>query len=247
MTAGIRSRRAGGISPEEARNRPLYARVLGLQYVRPSNLLCFLYFEGTVALAVLLSLAELTGWWAVAVLPASVAVMVKLNDIIAGATTRSGGAATRPGGAAARSRSATRRALAQPTVRLRVAAPAEATRPSRRAERPTGDERDPSTNRPGHHEPSGPENRSGNGVPDSYAGRTVSGDQETYAGQTAYGTQSAYGDQATITPSGYGEQETYAGQPGHSAPVQPAPADGEEPWLGTAEQRARQSAAYRYE
>jgi hypothetical protein len=241
MTAGIRSRRAGGISPEEARNRPLYARVLGLQYVRPSNLLCFLYFEGTVALAVLLSLAELTGWWAVAVLPASVAVMVKLNDVIAGATTRSGGATTRSAGAATRSKPATRRALAQPTVPLRTAAPAEAARPPRRAERPTSDERDPFTNGPGHHEPSVPESRSGNGVPDSYASRPGYGEQETYAGQTGYG--------GTYAPSGYGEQETYFGQPAHGAPAQPASGgpDAEEPWLGTAEQRARQSAAYRYE
>lgn len=80
----MRSRRAG-ISAEEARHRPLYTRVLGLQYLRPSSLLCFLYFEGAIALAALLALAELVNWWVVAVLPASVAAMVKLNDVIAGA------------------------------------------------------------------------------------------------------------------------------------------------------------------
>ncbi|WP_407924640.1 hypothetical protein [Catellatospora vulcania] len=256
MTAGTRSRRAGGISPEEARHRPLYARVLGLQYVRPSNLMCFLFFEGTVALAVLLSLAELTGWWAVAVLPASVAVMVKLNDVIAGATTRSGGTSARSRGTATRPKSATRRAPAQPTVRLRVAAPAETAPPPETVppQRPAGDERDPYANRPGYSEPEGFAARSGNGGQDSYTGRTGYGEQEMYAGQAAYGEQETYAGQSAYgyAQDGYDEQETYAGQsgnsrhgaPGHAASAEP---DGEEPWLGTAEQRARQSAAYRYE
>ncbi|GAA1645439.1 hypothetical protein ACFQY4_06895 [Catellatospora bangladeshensis] len=189
MTAGVRSRRAGGISPEEARNRPLYARVLGLQYVRPSNLMCFLFFEGTVALAVLLSLAELTGWWAVAVLPASVAAMVKVNDVIAGATTRSGvESVSRP----QRARR-TRRAAGAP-VRLREAVPGAdvvATPPAREA------------TRPGYAEPIRDE------VDEAYSGPGV-------RGAAADGLE----------------------------PVSPA---AEEPWLGSAEQRARQSAAYRYE
>jgi hypothetical protein len=192
MTAGVRSRRAGGISPEEARNRPLYARVLGLQYVRPSNLMCFLFFEGTVALAVLLSLAELTGWWAVAVLPVSVAVMVKVNDVIAGATMRSGVESV----ARARRAERTRRALTQPTVRLREAAPGDGRAglqqpPSRRAAHPV--QAAAVHAEPGHAEP----------------------DASGY-----------YGDEEQV------------------GPVSPA---AEEPWLGTAEQRARQSAAYRYE
>jgi hypothetical protein len=85
----VRSRRAG-ISVQEGRNRPLYARVLGLQYLRPSGLLCFLFFEGAIALGVLLALAELMSWWVVAALPASVAAMVKLNDVIAGAIAYAG-------------------------------------------------------------------------------------------------------------------------------------------------------------
>jgi hypothetical protein len=88
----IRSRRAG-IGPDEARQRPLYARVLGLQFLRLSSLMCFMFFEGAIALAVLLALAELVDYWAVLVLPVSVAAMVKINDVIAGATTRSGGSA----------------------------------------------------------------------------------------------------------------------------------------------------------
>jgi hypothetical protein len=45
----------------------------------------FLLFECMVAMAVLLGLAELTSWWAVAALPVAVAAMVKLNDLVAGA------------------------------------------------------------------------------------------------------------------------------------------------------------------
>lgn len=88
----IRSRRAG-ISAEEAKSRPLYARVLGLQYLRPSGLLCFLFFEGSIVLGTLLALAELVDWWVVLVLPATVAAMVKLNDVVAGAVAYSASAA----------------------------------------------------------------------------------------------------------------------------------------------------------
>jgi hypothetical protein len=45
----------------------------------------FLLFEGMVAVAALLALAELASWWAVAVLPAAVAAMVKVNDMVTGA------------------------------------------------------------------------------------------------------------------------------------------------------------------
>lgn len=86
----IRSRRAG-MSPEEAALRPLYAKLLGLQYLRPSSLLCFLLFEGTIALGGLLALAELTSWWVIVLLPMSVALMVKVNDVIAGAAVVAGG------------------------------------------------------------------------------------------------------------------------------------------------------------
>ncbi|MFI2712810.1 hypothetical protein ACH495_22070 [Micromonospora sp. NPDC018662] len=71
------------VPTDEDRYRPLYARVLGLRFVNPGGVLCFLFFEGAVALAVLLSLAELVSWWAVLVLPTAVAAMVKLNDVVA--------------------------------------------------------------------------------------------------------------------------------------------------------------------
>jgi hypothetical protein len=94
MTRVIRSRRAG-LSREQARQQPLYARMLGLQYLAPSGFLCFVFLEGAVALGVLLALAELVSWWGVIVLPATVAVMVKLNDVIAGAVSRPAAAADR--------------------------------------------------------------------------------------------------------------------------------------------------------
>jgi hypothetical protein len=77
------------IPADEERYRPLYARVLGLRVVNPGGVLCFLFFEGAVALAALLALAELVTWWAVLILPATVAVMVKLNDMVAAMVVRS--------------------------------------------------------------------------------------------------------------------------------------------------------------
>jgi hypothetical protein len=64
--------------------RPLYARLLRLRHITPGGLLCFVFLEGAIALGALLALAELVSWWGVIVLPLTVAVMVKLNDVIAG-------------------------------------------------------------------------------------------------------------------------------------------------------------------
>lgn len=69
---------------------PLYARALRLRSLRPSGVLCFLYFEGAIALGILLALAELVNWWVVLLLPAAVAAMVKLNDLLAQAVPRPG-------------------------------------------------------------------------------------------------------------------------------------------------------------
>ncbi|MFY1617200.1 hypothetical protein [Micromonospora sp. WMMD736] len=77
------------VSADEERYRPLYARLLGLRFVNPGGVLCFLFFEGVIALAVLLALAELVSWWAVLVLPVVVAAMVKLNDMVAAVVVRS--------------------------------------------------------------------------------------------------------------------------------------------------------------
>ncbi|WP_442933507.1 hypothetical protein [Micromonospora sp. CPCC 206060] len=76
-------------SAEDDGLRPLYARVLGLRFVNPGGILCFVFFEGSVALAVLLALAELVTWWAVLILPAFVAALVKMNDLVVAVVVRS--------------------------------------------------------------------------------------------------------------------------------------------------------------
>ncbi|MBL7256102.1 hypothetical protein [Paractinoplanes lichenicola] len=68
-------------------HRPMYARMLRLRFLTPNGFLCFVFLEGAVALGILLALAELVSWWGVIVLPITVAIMVKLNDLIAGALT----------------------------------------------------------------------------------------------------------------------------------------------------------------
>jgi predicted signal transduction protein with EAL and GGDEF domain len=87
MTRVVRSRRAG-LSRDEVRQQPLYARMLGLQNLAPSGFLCFVFLEGAIALGILLALGELVSWWGVLVLPITVAVMVKLNDVVAGMLVR---------------------------------------------------------------------------------------------------------------------------------------------------------------
>lgn len=63
---------------------PMYTRILRLKHLRIGGLAGFLLFECMIAAGVLLALAELVTWWAVPVLPAVVAVMVKINDLAAG-------------------------------------------------------------------------------------------------------------------------------------------------------------------
>jgi len=63
---------------------PWYARVLRLHNLQPSNVACFIFLEGSIAQATLLAFAELVSWWAVIVVPLTVAAMVKLNDYAAG-------------------------------------------------------------------------------------------------------------------------------------------------------------------
>jgi len=70
------------------RSRPLYVRVLRLKHLRLGGFVCGLLFEGVMAAAVLLSLAELVTWWSVLILPVTVAAVVKINDLVAGAFTR---------------------------------------------------------------------------------------------------------------------------------------------------------------
>jgi hypothetical protein len=83
------------VAPEQP-SRPLYARMLGLRHLNLSGGLCLLFGEGSVAFGVLLALAELTSWWAVAVVPVTVAGMVKINDLVAGSFARTASQATKP-------------------------------------------------------------------------------------------------------------------------------------------------------
>lgn len=80
---------------------PRYARVLRLGTIRPGGLLCFLFFEGMIILGALLALAEFTSWWVVPVLPVTVALMVKFNDLVAVSPppARDGYRSTGPGSA----------------------------------------------------------------------------------------------------------------------------------------------------
>ncbi|GIE29799.1 hypothetical protein Ait01nite_028440 [Actinoplanes italicus] len=109
MTRTVRARRA------ERPHQPLYARVLRLRHLAPSGLLCFVFLEGAVVLGILLALAELVSWWGVIVLPITVALMVKFNDLVAGALT------PRPAAGAATS---ARASVLRPATMGQPAAPA---------------------------------------------------------------------------------------------------------------------------
>jgi hypothetical protein len=137
VSAEIRSRRAG-LNPQDAKDRPLYARVLGLQYLRPSGMLCFFFFEGAIALATLLALAELVSWWAVLVLPTAIAVMVKINDVIAGFGARATNRVRARAAVRTAAREAARRAAAASPPPRPTAAPASAPAPPAHYERPVG-------------------------------------------------------------------------------------------------------------
>jgi hypothetical protein len=67
---------------------PLYWRLLRLRHIRPNGWLRALFFEGAVALAVVLALAGVASVWTVVVLPFVVALLVKANDVVAGGIER---------------------------------------------------------------------------------------------------------------------------------------------------------------
>ena len=66
----------------------VYARLLRLRHIRLGQVTSFVLFEGSILVAVLLALADLVDPWAVAVIPVAVAIMVKLNDVVAGVLAR---------------------------------------------------------------------------------------------------------------------------------------------------------------
>jgi hypothetical protein len=65
-----------------------YARVLRLKHTHPGGILCFLLLEGSFAIAGLMALAEFVNWWGVVLLPLTVAIFVKINDLVAGVFSR---------------------------------------------------------------------------------------------------------------------------------------------------------------
>ncbi|WP_432831077.1 hypothetical protein [Dactylosporangium sp. CA-092794] len=71
-----------------AHQAPLYVRALRLRHLHVGGFVSFLLFECMIAAGVLLALAELVSWWAVPVLPAVVAIMVKVNDMVIGGSRR---------------------------------------------------------------------------------------------------------------------------------------------------------------
>ena len=62
----------------------LYPRLLGLRHVRLRPWHRGVLAEGSLAVAVLLTLADLATAWTLLVLPLAVAALVKLHDVVAG-------------------------------------------------------------------------------------------------------------------------------------------------------------------
>ena len=63
---------------------PIYARLLRLRHVHPRPWQSAALSDGSIALAAVLTLADLASAWTLLVLPVSVAAVVKAHDIVAG-------------------------------------------------------------------------------------------------------------------------------------------------------------------
>jgi hypothetical protein len=68
--------------------RPLLARLLRLRHLRLRRWHTAVLVDGTIVLSVLLVLAELATAWTLLVLPLTVALVVKLHDVVAGLLAR---------------------------------------------------------------------------------------------------------------------------------------------------------------
>jgi hypothetical protein len=71
-----------------SRGRPFYFRMLRVRHLNAGPLVAIALFEGSVALGLLLALADLVSGWGIIAIPVAVALVVKLNDAIAGAFIR---------------------------------------------------------------------------------------------------------------------------------------------------------------
>jgi hypothetical protein len=63
---------------------PLYWRILRLRHVRPNSWQRAAFFEGSLAVAAVLVLADLASAWLLLVLPVAVAAVVKGHDVLVG-------------------------------------------------------------------------------------------------------------------------------------------------------------------
>lgn len=72
----------------DAVRRTGYARMLGLRHIRLGTPLSLALFEGVLTIGFLLALADFVNWWSLVAMPIAVAVMVKLNDLVAGVLAR---------------------------------------------------------------------------------------------------------------------------------------------------------------
>ncbi len=77
-----------GASEEEEARRPLLVRLLRLRHLHPAGWQRVLLGDVPLALALLLVLADLASAWLLLALPAAVAVMVVLHDVVAGRVAR---------------------------------------------------------------------------------------------------------------------------------------------------------------
>ena len=68
---------------EKPPRRPLYIRLLHLRHIAPNAWQRAVLGEGSLALAVVLVLADLATAWTLVVLPVAVAVLVKAHDLLA--------------------------------------------------------------------------------------------------------------------------------------------------------------------
>jgi hypothetical protein len=66
------------------RKRPLYWRLLRLQHVKPNSWQRATFVEGSLAIAVVLVLADLATAWLIIALPIVVAIVVKGQDVLVG-------------------------------------------------------------------------------------------------------------------------------------------------------------------
>lgn len=65
--------------------RPVYFRLLRIRHLNTRPWVTFVLFEGSIAVGVLLALADIVSQWGVIAVPVAVAAMVKLNDVVAAA------------------------------------------------------------------------------------------------------------------------------------------------------------------